>query len=190
MNEEIIITSSRQDFRHYHLQPKNKYDRKDCLEIGLRAEEIFKDIMQEKGFIPLKANFYENVYYHWDYRFVKKNVSFTVDVKSKKRVSRKDKYTQSKLVWIELHSVRKNNRGWLYEGTADYIAFQLEKEFIVVPRLELIKLVEKIVDMEDIVSSSVDALYSVYKRKGRHDKLTLIEADDLKEITHRIINYG
>ncbi|KXK16050.1 MAG: hypothetical protein UZ14_CFX002000086 [Chloroflexi bacterium OLB14] len=85
-------------------------------------------------------------------------------------------------MWIELHSVRKNNKGWLYAGKADLIAFELSKSFIIVERVELINLVEKLVDFESKVSSAKDALYKVYSRKDRYDVLTMIKSADLAGI--------
>jgi hypothetical protein len=126
----------------------------------------------------------ENINEHIDYIIERDGKSKKVDVKSLKRIKRGDKKTQDEFLWIELHSVRENNKGWLYDGKADLIAFELSKSFRIVNRLELIKLVEKLVDFEAKVSSSKEALYRVYSRKDRHDLLTMIRPDDLLGIKY------
>ncbi|HQU35875.1 MAG TPA: hypothetical protein PLR65_04755, partial [Anaerolineales bacterium] len=86
--------------------------------------------------------------------------------------------------WIELNSVRENNKGWLYAGKADLIAFELANSFRIVDRLELIALVEKLVDFDAKVDSPKDALYKVYSRTSRPDLLTMIKSEDLLQLRH------
>jgi hypothetical protein len=126
----------------------------------------------------------ENIDEHIDYIIERDGKSRKVDVKSLKRIKRGDKQTQDEFLWIELHSVRENNKGWLYDGKADLIAFELSKCFRLVERLELIKLVKKLVDFEVKVTASKDALYKVYSRKSRPDLLTMIKSVDLLEIKY------
>jgi len=105
-------------------------------------------------------------------------------VKSIKRKSRGDKELQDEFLWVELHSVRKDNKGWLYDGKADLIAFELSQSFRIVDRLELIALVEKLVNFDAKVDSPKDALYKVYSRKSRSDLLTMIKSEDLLRLRH------
>ncbi|MFN8461727.1 MAG: hypothetical protein U0X93_08170, partial [Anaerolineales bacterium] len=110
--------------------------------------------------------------------------SHKVDVKSIKRKSREDKELQDEFLWIELHGVRADDRGWLYDGKADLIAFELANSFRIVDRLELIALVENLVDFGVKVSSPKDALYKVYSRKSRPDLLTMIKSEDVLQLRH------
>ncbi len=100
-----------------------------------------------------------------------------------KRLSRNNSKLQDKWVWIELHGVRKNDKGWLYGGKSDLLAFETRKTFIVVRRRRLIKLTEESVNFDEVVGTSSEAKYKIYSRKGRPDKLTLIETNKLRTIS-------
>ena len=98
-----------------------------------------------------------------------------------KRVQRSDNNVQDKWIWIELHGVRPKDNGWLY-GKSKVIAFETKESFLLVKRCDLISLVEKYVDMNSEVYSAQEARYKIYQRRGRADKITMIETDKLKEI--------
>lgn len=163
---------------------RNRFDKKDSLELGRRAEDAFARLAIQHGFKVTASSGKENIDEHIDYVIERDGKSHKVDVKSIKRKSRGDKELQDEFLWIELYSVRKDNKGWLYDGKADVIAFELKESFIIVDRLELIVLVEKLVDFEAKVSSSKEALYKVYSRKDRFDLLTMIRSKDLIGIRH------
>ncbi|MGZ9234956.1 MAG: hypothetical protein ACXW4E_05470 [Anaerolineales bacterium] len=160
---------------------RNKYDKKDCLELGQKAEDIFVRIASEKGWDIKPASAAENKDDHFDYQIKKGQGVYKVEVKSKKRIHRADANTQGELVWIELHGVRCHDTGWLY-GKADLIAFETNSSFRIVRRLDLIALVQKLVDFKSRVTLARDALYKIYSRSRRHDVLTLLRDEDLKEI--------
>jgi len=89
---------------------------------------------------------------------------------------------QDEWIWIELHGVREHDRGWLYDGKADLIAFEKKGAFVIVRRDDLTKLVEQLVDMNTTVYLAKDARYKVYSRPGRPDKITMIETEKLAGI--------
>ena len=163
---------------------RNRYDKKDSLELGRKAEDQFARLAVKQGFKITASTGRGNMDEHFDYVMERDGKTFKVDVKSRKRVARKEKETQDQFLWIELHGVRADDKGWLYAGHADLIAFELTKSFRIVDRLELIALVEKLVDFDAKVSSPKDALYKVYSRKSRPDLLTMIRSEDLKSIRH------
>jgi hypothetical protein len=103
-----------------------------------------------------------------------------VDVKSKKRVSRKAGNIQDDLVWIEFRTVR-DTKGWLF-GSADLIAFENLNGFKIVERKALVRVINKLVKLHIKVDKPEDALYKVYTRKGRPDEITMIKASDLDSI--------
>ena len=105
---------------------------------------------------------------------------FKVEVKSKKRINRSDKDEQNELIWVELRNVR-GKTGWLF-GKADLIAFEKEKSFLFVKRLDLLAVVNKKVNLVAKVHDPKDALYKIYTRAGRKDKLTLLPTNDIEEI--------
>ncbi|MEW6084969.1 MAG: hypothetical protein AB1607_10270 [Chloroflexota bacterium] len=163
---------------------RNRYDKKDSLELGQKAEDQFSRLAVRQGFKITASTGRGNIDEHFDYVIERDGKTFKVDVKSRKRVAREEKETQDQFLWIELHGVRKDDKGWLYAGHADLIAFELAKSFRIVDRLELIALVEKLVDFGAKVSSPKDALYKVYSRKSRPDLLTMIRSEDLLQLRH------
>jgi hypothetical protein len=160
---------------------RNQYDRKDCLELGQTAEDIFAKLATERGWEVKPASAGENIDDHFDYRIRKEKELYKVEVKGKKRIQRADASTQEELVWIELHGVRIHDAGWLF-GKADLIAFQMNASFRIIKRQDLVALVCKLIDYKSKVDSPKEALYKTYARAGRSDILTMLRYDDLKGI--------
>jgi hypothetical protein len=82
---------------------------------------------------------------------------------------------------VEIHGVRPNDTGWLF-GKANLIAFEKQNSFILVKRLDLLALVNKKVNFVAKVHDPQEALYKIYRRDGRKDKLTLLTASDIEDI--------
>ncbi|MEZ4883655.1 MAG: hypothetical protein R3E32_02870 [Chitinophagales bacterium] len=164
---------------------RNQYDKKDSLKIGNQAENSFAAIAEQGGWTVESANRQQNIYEHWDFRISKENSRYKVDVKARKRISRSDQDLQDEWIWIEIHSVRKNDQGWLFGGESDLIAFEQKDAFWLVLREDLKTLIPQKVE-KIWVEKSWQAQYKLYRRKGRHDILTLIKATDLKEIIWEI----
>lgn len=161
---------------------RNRYDKKDSLELGQKAESLFVKSALKHGWVVEPAPPDSNKNEHFDYMMSKDDRSLKVEVKSRKRMGRKDSNVQDEYVWIELHGVRKDDNGWLY-GKADLIAFELKNSFRIVRRVDLLSLVKKLVDFNTRVENSTEALYKIYSRSGRSDSLTMIKANDLRKIT-------
>lgn len=160
---------------------RNRYDKKDSLELGQNAESKFAEAAKKLGWIISPASQQGNMNEHYDYLIKKDEKAFKVEVKSLKRMSRSDSSVQDQFIWIELHGVRKNDKGWLY-GFADLIAFEMTRSFRIVKRIDLVGLVNSLVDFNTKVSLPKDALYKLYSRQGRPDVLTIIKSDDLLNI--------
>lgn len=161
---------------------RNRYDKKDSLELGQKAESLFAKSAIKHGWVVEPAPADSNKNEHFDYIMSKEDRSLKVEVKSRKRMGRQDSDVQDEYVWIELHGVRKDDDGWLY-GKADLIAFELKNSFRIVRRTDLLRLVKKLVDFNTRVEKSTEALYKLYSRSGRSDSLTIIKANDLRKIT-------
>jgi hypothetical protein len=160
---------------------RNKFDKKDSLELGEQAENVFILLAVQLGWKVSASSQRENIDEHWDYLIEKEGLAFKVEVKSRKRVKRNDDGTQSELTWVELHGVRPKDTGWLF-GKADLIAFEKQNSFILVKKADLLAIVNKKVDLVAKVSEPADAVYKVYRRQGRKDKLTLLPMDDIQAI--------
>jgi hypothetical protein len=173
------LTRSNRDAMH---NKRNKYDKRDCLEIGHKAEDVFATIAARKGWKVTIASNYANINDHWDVLIEKGAERYRVDVKGMKRLSRHDSNAQDEWMWIELHGVREHDRGWLYDGKAELVAFEKKRSFVVVRRDGLIKLVEQLVDLSTTVHSARAARYKVYSRPGRPDRITMVEMEKLASI--------
>lgn len=161
---------------------RNRYDRKDSLELGDSAEARFAVCARANGWNVTCAESRQDIDEHWDVIIRRGSEIYRVDVKAMKRVARADRAAQADWIWIELHGVRENELGWLYAGKADLIAFERAESFVIVPRAELIALVERVVDFKKRAFSPLFAKYKIYQRRGRPDKITLIEASQLGTI--------
>ena len=161
---------------------RNRYDKKDSLELGQNAESLFAKSALKHGWLIEPASETSNKNEHFDYIMSKDARSLRVEVKSRKRMGRKDSNVQDEHVWIELHGVRKDDQGWLY-GKADLISFELKNSFRIVRRTDLLDLIQRLVDFNARVEESKEALYKLYSRSGRSDSLTIIRAEDLLKIT-------
>lgn len=160
-------------------------NRKHQFEDGDRAEKKFKEICEKLGYKTKETSFNENINKHIDL-YIKKNIRwFGVDIKAKKRINRNNPTPQSDYIWIEFKNVNGKD-GWIY-GSATYIAFELDDGFLLVKRKQLVSLVEKIVDTKNSVDKAEDALYKIYTRKDKKDKISLIRASDLYKIDYIIL---
>lgn len=159
---------------------RNKFDKKDSLELGQKAEGSFASLAQRQGWAVVEASKEGNIEDHYDYEISKDGLHYRVDVKSKKRVSRISESVQDELIWIEFRTVR-DTKGWLF-GSADLIAFESWDGFKIVERKALVRVINKLVKIHVRVDKPEDALYKVYTRPGRPDEITLIKASDLDPI--------
>ncbi len=162
------------------MNSRNRFDKKDSLELGEHAEQNFILLAVRSGWKTSASSKDQNIDEHWDYLIEKKNLIFKVEVKSAKRIDRHDLNAQLDYVWVELQNVR-GKVGWLF-GKADLIAFEKNSTFIFVKRLDLLALVNKKVNLVAKVRDPQDALYKIYRREGRKDKLTLLPISDIEEI--------
>lgn len=158
---------------------KNKYDNRDSLELGETAQQLFKETATQRGWKCVEATPQEDINEHWDFR-ITNDVNYTVDVKSTKRINSYDKDVQDDWLWIELHGVK--DRGWLYGGKADFIAFQTSDSFLLVKRIDLITLLKNRIDYKTPVFYAQDAKYKSYTRRDRKDKITLVETSLVETI--------
>lgn len=146
------------------------------LNAGLKAEISFVDVANKKGYEVLNATKDANIHKHIDLYLTRHENVISVDVKSRKKLSRRDNEYNDDLTWIEFKNVRGND-GWLY-GKADKIVFEREKDFVLVDRAMLQHFCEQKVS-EVFVSTSKEALYKKYQRPNRKDVITLVKLDDV-----------
>ncbi len=110
----------------------------------------------------------------------KKEVTVTVDVKGRKKATRKKKSFNDKWVWLEMVNVAGKS-GWLMEG-ANFIAFERVEDFVVAKRVDIQKWVESSGRIRydlPYVKNGWEAKYRVYRRAGRKDAITLVKMVDI-----------
>ena len=146
---------------------------------GQGVEAMFAKLLNKRADEARAADLMEQ-FSHVDYF---SNLG-SIDVKARKRIARKDADVQDDLVWLEFKNVQ-GKIGWLY-GKADWIAFEREKDFVMVKRDELAKMGEKLCDLGDRVSAGRDALYKGYQRRGRKDLLSIVKMSDVLKLYHQL----
>jgi len=157
---------------------RNRFDRTgECSEKGHDAESLFISIAEKQGWKTVKADRKQQLA-HIDVFLSKESYpTYSIDIKARKKIKRPDTETNDDLIWVEFLNVAGNG-GWLV-GAAEYIAFERENDFIMVNRSSLWKLCLKIVDQNDRVENSQNALYKIYQRKGRKDEISIIKFSDI-----------
>ena len=143
---------------------------------GEKAEDLFEKMALKRNLKLQKAT-YKQQLSHIDFILTNENNDiFLLDIKARKKISRTSEAFSDDLVWIEFKNVA-GNQGWLY-GASDYIAFEREDDFVIVPRNNLVLLCERLVS-NTRVQKSKDCLYNKYTRKDRKDELSLIKMEDI-----------
>lgn len=146
---------------------RHKHDKDgSCSVMGASAESMFSTALKKFGIANRPTGFKDQIR-HIDYF-----VSFkgAVDVKARKRINRSGG-TQDEYVWIEFVG-NTGKAGWLY-GACTHLAFERERDFVVVPRKDLAALCEYLVE-DTIVDSPEEAHLNRYQRKGKKDQCSLI----------------
>lgn len=110
--------------------------------MGDQAELDFQALCQRRGWPCRRATKREDREEHWDF-LVQRQRPLRVEVKAAKRLKRSDPKPSSEYTWLEWIGVPRpdgsENLGWV-RGSADWIAFQTGKSFLMVKRSEAEKL--------------------------------------------------
>lgn len=128
---------------------------------GLIAENRFRKLFTES----VKASDMDDILSHFDF-------SVRYDVK---KIRSTDEFGESNYHWIETVNVI-GEPGWLY-GDAHFFAFEIKNYWIVVDRLDLIAMVERVVTNPVISKEKIP--YRIYNREGREDRIIMVPTIDL-----------
>lgn len=152
---------------------------------GLIKEHEFAELLMKvsKGTVQ-HASREDDMYKHIDIIWTLNDRSCTFDVKGLKKHNRSDNNVDESIHWIELQNV-KGDLGWLY-GEADYIAFETLKDWLIVRRVHIIKLIESKVTDKSISKSK--NFYTYYQRSGRKDIVVKVPTNDLREIARAVLS--
>ena len=156
---------------------RNKFDKRDSLELGNTAQETFRDIAIQRGWEVIQATEEQDIREHWDFMIIKNSSGekLYVDIKALKRLSRWDENVQEEWEWIEFHGVRHDDCGWLFGGKADLFAFERKDDFVIIKKDTLQYLANTLVDKSKRVQKASESKYKIYSRQGRHDSISMIE---------------
>jgi hypothetical protein len=158
------------------------------IHMGVSAERKFDKLSKKYRYQSFPTEKFLQIS-HVDRKISGREGNFSVEIKAMKKISRSDPSPQDKWIWIELHGVHPQDRGWLYGGKADLIVFEMRYGFLFVKRTDLVKLVDNLVDFKTIVDTPQAAPYKVYARRqstdffgGGNDRVTLVEGNKIENI--------
>lgn len=158
---------------------RNKYDKTgESFALGNDAESSFIAAAEKSG-MTVERSTKQEEFKHIDFHVAQGNMKFSVEVKSRKKIKRADGKVNDEYLWIEFKNVR-GMRGWLY-GSADFVAFERENDFLMVNRKTLARLCEKLCDLTKLNVDIKLPLYTGYQRRDRNDLLSLIKISDILE---------
>jgi len=168
---------------------------------GTEAEKLYKQVAMNNGYLIIDATVHENKNKHIDF-IVKKekdtnNESFTVDVKSLKKINRSDKNIDDSLICIELQNV-SGGTGWLY-GKEDKLAFFIQEGICTISRLDLLNLFNTLnidLNVKSMQSTKNKKVHTIYDRsqwrmkydqsKFNNDRFIYITKAELLSLKHTI----
>lgn len=139
---------------------------------GDKAEQVFSDLMIERGFTCIKSNKYDDIHKHIDFYINGDGV----DVKGNRHLD---------CIWLELTNVR-GYKGWL-KGEAKYIVFDIKElnAFCFFYREDLLEALRGI----NQVAKDKTEFYKLYRREGRLDVLVKVHYDYIKHLELSRIPY-
>ena len=176
----------------------NKDDSNGSGEMGAKAEDNFAKLFRSRypAIELVEATTNQNIYEHWDFKYVSPNDGETIkiDVKAIKRLKRKDDNVTDQICWIEFVN-NWGKAGWVY-GKADIIAQAYDDGFILVSRKKLAKKGEEVTgyarkDITPANAKNYSGLHTLYTRSNwdKHDVTTYITIDELNSIDPIRLNY-
>lgn len=145
------------------------------LKSGKITENSFRKEFRETS----ESTSVEDITEHWDIK-----VETKIDVKGLKKIKRNDIFNDENYHYVEIVNVN-GDLGWLY-GDCDAFAFETFTHWVIVDKVKLQEFIAKTV-IKLKVDSPDKALYCIYSRDGRKDKITLVKTLDLVFIASDII---
>lgn len=154
---------------------------------GNAAEKKFEEIIKKLGFTcKYLSDFKSQCHDHVDYSVEKDGKTALIDVKAMKRISRSDKKPSSSKIWLEFKNVNGKN-GWLY-GKANFIAFESDDGFHLVPRDKLLIWALNNIDFDNPADSTANAYKKAYSRNKKNDLISYVDFEDIKHLVHLSIS--
>lgn len=159
---------------------------------GLDAAEVFVSFIEKNYGGKFKASSKEtDMFDHIDYEYTANNGKvITIDFKAVKYIYRlvDDSSDDDWYNIVELTSVN-GSAGWVF-GKADYICFETNDSWLMVPRIKLAKFItDNVKDEEPIIGlkCTPDFHLRKYQRVSRNDVITVVTKDELIKLSNKVI---
>jgi hypothetical protein len=157
---------------------RSRYDKDGSSQrMGDRGELNFAIEATKRGCDPVKTGTAEDKR-HVDWHLTLLNKRTTCDSKAHKAMYRGGP-PQDDWILLEDKNVA-GNAGWIH-GEADYISFEQSDCYIIVPRTELVKLWNEIVDTTILAHRAEEAKGIIYQRRDRLDVISYVKNTDVKK---------
>ena len=145
---------------------------------GRKSEVCFKGLAERRGYTVIETSAASNMREHIDFILSTDDSpdKIAIDVKARKKTSRRSDNYDDENVWIEFNNVR-GKPGWIY-GKADKIAFERAFDFVLVDRESLKEYCEATVSPV-VVKSTAEAIYKSFQREGRKDVISRVPMEDI-----------
>jgi hypothetical protein len=151
--------------------------------MGNQAEKRFVQLCHNRKFPLRPATKNENMVHHFDYVVQDANDRFAkIEVKAMK-AARRGMQPSPHIIYVELKNIH-GGPGWIY-GKADYIAFEQPNGFLLVDRLQLLDLVERIQPTCRKAAES-GIRRTLYSRRDRDDLVLVLYMDDIRHLTKNV----
>ena len=120
---------------------------------------------------------------HWDIELINKGKRILIDVKAIKKIKHNDDKVNDQIHYIELKN-SDGYDGWLKAGKADCIAFEMEKQWVIVNKNKLQKFISEKCTDDKMYDKPM--LYKHYHHNPKDD-IVLVETSELIKIARKII---
>jgi hypothetical protein len=178
MEYRNLKTSKKKTKMYKHSKDKTG----ECAVTGHNAEQLFVTLARARGYRVRKAK-REEQFAHIDFFLSNADTTISVDVKGRKKISRRNKKFNDDWIWLELTSVN-GKPGWLQSGP-DFIAFERAGDFVISNREILYNWLmndspaKESIQKKDYVETAREAKYKIYRRRGRKDELVQVKIEDI-----------
>lgn len=160
---------------------RNQFDTRGASAMGYSAEQRFSNLATSRGWSVQKATKKQDRQDKIDVILTGKNgETYSVDVKSRKKINSADKSVDDDIVWFEIVAVGHEYPGWLY-GKANLIAFEKHWGFLIVEREKAARYVDIVVDKNAIVNTPEEAYRKIYHRKMFRGLLTWLFSSEVEK---------
>lgn len=171
----------------------------DCYKRGLRAEDLFRELMESGGFETRDPTTYEDTRLHIDRIVFEGEEEITYQVKGLRKFFRRNKGYNNSHALLEVSKNQGKKDGTLYTTQAEYMVFCRKGEFIIFKTEDIRDFAEKNLKFGESVGFKDYENFKMKLRRSRGwgggqnrlEELTIIPYSLLMEsLEHEVIEHG